>query len=86
MWNGVEKVWDFQKVTKVSECKVLVGRPSQCIYRMIQDFLAHGIDPWFFIVYGIYPWVLTHSLFRIFWSFLGEWGLCCNKFPASLYL
>ena len=43
-----------------------MGRPSQCIYRMIQDFLTHGIEPWFFIVHGIYPWFWTHSHFRLF--------------------
>ena len=53
---------------------------------MIQDFLANGIGPWFFIVHGIFPWFLTHSHFRVFWSFLGEWGLCQNKCPYSMYL
>ena len=52
---------------------MFVRRPSQCIYRMIQDFLTHGIDPWFFIVYGIYPWFFTHYHFRFFLSFFGEW-------------
>ena len=65
---------------------MFVGRPSQCISRMIQDFLTHGIDPWFFIVHGICPWFWTHSHFRVFWYFLGEWGLCCNKFQTSMYL
>ena len=60
--------WKVQK-SKVLWQKVFVGRPSQCIYRMIQDFLTHGIAPWFFIVYGIYPWFLTHSHFRIFFPF-----------------
>ena len=45
--------------------KVVVGRHSQCIYRMIQGFLAHGIGPWFFIVHGICPWFLTHSYFSV---------------------
>ena len=25
-------------------------------------------------MHGIYPWFLTHSHFRVFWSFLGERG------------
>ena len=54
--------------------KVVVGRPSQCIYRVFQDFVSHGNDPWYFIVHGICPWFLTHSHFRVFWSFLREWG------------
>ena len=36
---------------------------------MIQDFAAHGIGPWFFIVYGICPCFLTHSHFRVFGPF-----------------
>ena len=51
-----------------------MGRPSQCIYRMIQDFLTHGNDPWYFIVHGIYPWFLTHSHFSFFGPFWREWG------------
>ena len=44
--------------------KVFVGRPSKCIYRMIQYFFPHGIGPWF----------LTHSCFRVFCSFLENRG------------
>ena len=40
---------------------------------MIQDLISHGIDPWFFIMYGTCPWFFTHSHFWGFWSFLGEW-------------
>ena len=39
---------------------------------MIQDFISHGIGPWFFIVHGICPWFLTHFHFRVFLSFLRE--------------
>ena len=49
------------------ECKVVVGRPSQCIYKMIQYFLAHGIDPWFFIVHGFLP-ILILGFFGPFWE------------------
>ena len=51
-----------------------MGRPSQCIYRMIQDFLTHGNDPWYFIVHGIYPWFFTHSHFSFLGPFWREWG------------
>ena len=61
------KVWP-----KIS--KVFVGRPSLCIYRMIQKFVSHGIDPWFYVVYGISPWFFTHSNFRGFCHFLRWWG------------
>ena len=62
-WNCV------MESEKVQESKVIVGRPSQCIYRMIQGFLTHGIEPWFFIVYGIYPWLLTLLILGFFYPF-----------------
>ena len=67
-------------------CNVMFGgRPSQCIYRMIQGFLTHGNDPWYFIVHGICPWFFTHSHFRWFWSFLERVGINYNKCSASLH-
>ena len=52
---------------KVHECKVVVGRRSQCIHRMIQNFLSHGIRPLFFIVYGFLP-ILILGFFGPFWE------------------
>ena len=79
MWDGVEKSVtenglrsiEFQEFQSV---RVVMGRSSQCIYRMIQGFLAHGIGPWFFIVYGMCPWCFTHSHFRLFFIF-GRMGV-----------
>ena len=54
--------------------------PSQCIYRVIQYFLSHGNDPWFFIVHGILLcMVFVHGflpflILRFFCPFYREWG------------
>ena len=38
---------------------MFLRRPSECIYKMIRDFITHGICPWF----------LTHSHFSFFFPF-----------------
>ena len=52
---------------------MFVGIHSQCIYRVIQGFMTHVMDPWYFLVHGIYPWFLTHSHFKVFFV-KKEWG------------
>ena len=74
-------VENWEKGEKFLECKddrkfkIVVGIPSQCIYRMIQGFLTHGNDPWYCIVHGICPWFLTHSHFRVFFVLFGNSGV-----------
>ena len=75
------------KWTKSSrKCKeyknVVVGRPSQCIYRMIQGFLTHGILLCMVFIYGFLPILI----FRGFWSFLERVGINQNKCSTSLHL
>ena len=49
---------------------MFVGRPSQCIYRMIQVFFTHGILLCMVFIYGFLP-ILILGFFGPFWR---EWG------------
>ena len=49
---------------------MFVGRPSHCIYRIIQDFLTHGILLCMVFVHGFGP-ILILGFFCPFWR---EWG------------
>ena len=51
---------------KGKSVKVFARRPSQCIYRMIQDFLTHGISLYMIFVHGFRP-------ILIFWFFCPYW-------------
>ena len=43
MWDSVDKGVGSEELKKNESSKVVMGRPSQCIYRVIQGFLTHGI-------------------------------------------
>ena len=75
-WQKSSGMW--QKVW----LKVFWGRPSQCIYRMDQDFLTHGILLSMAFIYGIF----TLLIFRVFSSFLERVGINHNKCSSSLHL
>ena len=62
--------------------KSVWGNPSQCIYRMIQGFLTHGILLSMVFIYGF----LSILIFRVFWSFLEKVGINHNKCSTSLHL
>ena len=57
--NYGRKVYD---VTKRKWQNVFLGRPSQCIYRMVQGFLNHGIYLWFFYSFSFLGFL------TLFWS------------------
>ena len=70
------------KGEKLKSPGMLVGRPSQCIYRMVQGFLTHGILLSIVFIYGFWPILI----FRVFLSFLERVGINHNKCSSSLYL
>ena len=61
---------------------MFVVRPSQCIYRMVQGFLTHGILLCMVFIYGFLPILI----FRVFLSFLQRVGINHNKCSTSLHL
>ena len=58
------------------------GRPSQCIYKMVQGFLTHGILLCMVFIFGFLPIII----FRVFWSYLERVGINHNKCSTSLHL
>ena len=57
-----------QKFLELSNV-MFVGRPSQCIYRMFQGFLNHGILLWMLFVHGFWPIIIL----RFFGPFWRDW-------------
>ena len=84
IWKNVGIVEKGDMLTKSSRVwlNVFLGRPSQCIYRMILGFLTHGILLCMVFIYGFWP-ILT---FTIFLSFLERVGINHNKCSTSLHL
>ena len=61
---------------------MFVGRHSQCIYRMIQGLLTHGILLCMVFVHGFWP-ILILWLFCSFWR---EWGyVTINAWLPCIY-
>ena len=55
------------KSVAMQDSGMFVGRPSQCIYRVIQGFLTHGILLCMVFVHGFLP-IFILGFFSPFWD------------------